>query len=100
MRWYHGSVPIFDFECEKCGQKFQEQLPFGSKDFPRCITCKGPARKLISPPMVHFKGKGFYKTDSLGKPADTSKPAEKKEEAKPIEKKEAPKPPSSDPKKN
>lgn len=26
-------------------------------------------KRLITPPMVHFKGSGFYKTDSAVKPA-------------------------------
>lgn len=67
----------------------------GTIDMPVCGTCKKntAVRKMIRAPMVHFKGSGFYKTDSSGtahaKPKDVAtenpKPAETKPEVKPAE---------------
>lgn len=61
-------MPTFDFQCKKCGTVFEFERPFGSKALPACPNCKGKrTEKLMSPPMVVFKGEGFYKTDSTKK---------------------------------
>ena len=69
-------MPLFDFQCQKCNHMFEFNRPFGSKEVPPCPECGSKkTEKLISPPAIHFKGSGFYKTDSASKPA--SKPKEK-----------------------
>ena len=77
-------MPTYHFECEQCKAQFEMQAPFGSKDRPPCIQCNSKrVRKLIKPPMISFKGTGFYKTDSQSassqaaapKPAEPAKPA-------------------------
>ncbi|MFA5799826.1 MAG: FmdB family zinc ribbon protein [Candidatus Peribacteraceae bacterium] len=60
-------MPTYEFQCSACSQTFQKVLPLGSKDLPLCPACGGVTRKLIKPPMIHFKGSGFYKTDSAQK---------------------------------
>jgi putative FmdB family regulatory protein len=76
-------MPTYHFECEQCKTQFEMDAPMGSKDRPPCIKCNSKrVRKLIKPPMVHFKGAGFYKTDSQSsssksaapKPAEPAKP--------------------------
>ena len=59
-------MPKYDFRCEKCETEFSESLPMGTVALPSCPICKNAkaVRKLIRAPMVHFKGSGFYKTDS------------------------------------
>ena len=76
-------MPNYQYQCVSCDRQFFQSLPFGSKKEVPCPACKGKTKRLIIPPMVHFKGSGFYKNDS--KPA----PVEKKEtpktaEAKPV----------------
>jgi len=66
-------------------------LPLGTKTLPPCPTCKGITRKIVKPPMVHFKGSGFYKTDSTKNSTPSVKPA------KPIESKPADPKPASTP---
>lgn len=86
-------MPKYDFRCETCELEFSESLPMGTSTLPACPTCKNAkaVRKLIRAPMVHFKGSGFYKTDSsktaTTKPKGTTeaKPAETKAETKPAE---------------
>jgi putative FmdB family regulatory protein len=96
-------MPKYDFRCETCGSEFSESHPMGTTMLPMCPTCKNnvKVRKMLRAPMVHFKGSGFYKTDSSKssapkkpvtepkpeKPVET-KPAETKPaESKPVEKK-------------
>jgi len=79
-------MPTFDFQCTK-GHTFEASIAFGSKKKPACPTCKAPSKKLLSPPLgIHFKGSGFYKTDSTPKEKPAIEPP-KKDESKP--KKEA-----------
>jgi putative FmdB family regulatory protein len=73
-------MPTFDFRCKKCDHVFEFTRPFGSKDTPKCPECGSKrTEKMISPPAVHFKGSGWYKTDSGSskKSAPTPKPTEK-----------------------
>lgn len=75
-------MPTFDFQCRKCNHVFEFSRPFGSIELPACTACGSKrTEKLIAPPAVHFKGSGWYKTDSRGTVASPSA-APKKEEKK------------------
>lgn len=74
-------MPTFDFRCATCDHVFEFTRPFGSKTIPQCPNCgKKKTEKLISPPAVHFKGSGWYKTDSgtSKKQQSAPKPVEKR----------------------
>lgn len=83
-------MPKYDFRCETCALEFSETLPMGTINLPLCPTCTNAkaVRKLIRAPMVHFKGSGFYKTDSgtsvqqAPKISTEAKPSEKIAETK------------------
>jgi putative FmdB family regulatory protein len=76
-------MPTFDFQCEKCGAVFEFSRPFGSKTMPACSNCGGKkTEKLLTPPAVHFKGAGWYKTDSTQSTAPAAKTPEQKESVK------------------
>lgn len=63
-------MPVFDFRCLQCDHIFEFSRAFGNKTKPACPECKSKkTEKLMSPPMVVFKGEGFYKTDSSKKQA-------------------------------
>lgn len=80
-------MPTFDFQCSACGLTFEYSRPFGSTKLPACPACKSKkVQKLLSTPTIHFRGEGFYKTDSRkAPPAPTPKKEEKKKEEKPAE---------------
>ena len=72
-------MPTFDFQCKACQAVFEHTRPFGSKEHPACPQCRSKrTEKLLTPPAIHFKGSGFYKTDSGVK----STPKKKSEVAK------------------
>lgn len=62
-------MPTYHFSCGSCQQEFTMHLPMGTEKKPTCPTCKSAksVEKIIKPPMIHFKGSGFYTTDSSGK---------------------------------
>ena len=60
-------MPLYQYQCSK-GHSYEKQQPFGSPvehpcEQPRCTAI---ARRVLIAPQVHFKGSGWYKTDSRG----------------------------------
>ncbi|PIR48529.1 hypothetical protein COU80_02345 [Candidatus Peregrinibacteria bacterium CG10_big_fil_rev_8_21_14_0_10_55_24] len=72
-------MPRFDFRCRKCLAICEGTIPFGSQECPPCPRCNGPTDRLIAPPVIHFKGNGFYKTDSAPAKKDERKSEKAKE---------------------
>jgi len=57
-------LPIYEYECEVCQHRFEELRPLDS-DPSGCPKCGGKIRRtFLSPPSIHYKGAGFYATDS------------------------------------
>jgi putative FmdB family regulatory protein len=61
-------VPIYEYECEACHDRFEVIQKFSDKPLKKCTKCgKGPIARLLSPPALVFKGTGWYVTD-YGRP--------------------------------
>jgi len=56
-------VPIYEYECESCDERFELMQKFSDKPVKKCPKCGGAVHKLLSPPALHFKGTGWYVTD-------------------------------------
>ena len=57
-------MPLYEFECDACGERFEIIQKFSDPTPVVCEKCgKGPVRKLMSSPAIQFKGSGFYITD-------------------------------------
>ncbi len=58
-------MPIYEYECEKCGYRFEVRQDFDDEPLTECRNdgCEGPAHRVFSPPTIIFKGSGFYTTD-------------------------------------
>jgi len=57
-------LPLYEYECEACGQRFEVIQKFSDSPIATCIKCgKGPVQKLLSSPAIQFKGSGWYITD-------------------------------------
>jgi len=102
-------MPTYEYECQKCGHRFDEFQSMTAKPLVRCPKCKGKLKRLVGAGAGFlFKGSGFYATDyrsssyqekkkgdaSAASPTSTesAKPAEKtaakpKTESKPGKKK-------------
>jgi putative FmdB family regulatory protein len=58
-------MPIYEYECLKCGHRFEVQQSFSDAPIKTCNKdgCSGKVRKVFSPPAIIFKGSGFHITD-------------------------------------
>ena len=56
-------MPIYEYECTKCGQKTEIWQKFSDSPITKCELCRGKMRKLISQSTFHLKGTGWYVTD-------------------------------------
>ena len=77
-------MPLYEYECAKCGERFEQIEKFSDAPLKKHEGCGGKVKRLLSAPAFQFKGSGWYVTDYArsGK-ADTSndKKADKKAEA-------------------
>lgn len=57
-------MPIYEYECRKCGRRFEKIERFDSSPRKKCPVCAGRADRLLpSGISFQFKGSGFYATD-------------------------------------
>jgi putative FmdB family regulatory protein len=57
-------MPLYEYECEACGKRFEVIRKFSDPPLEICTQCgKGPVRRLLSSPAIQFKGTGWYITD-------------------------------------
>ncbi len=58
-------MPIYEFECEECGHRFEVMMGFDEDPPEVCPQddCDGKVAKLFSPPAIIFKGSGFHVND-------------------------------------
>jgi len=56
-------MPLYEYECEKCGHRFEKIQKFSDKMVKKCPECGGKVEQMISAPAVQFKGSGWYVTD-------------------------------------
>jgi putative FmdB family regulatory protein len=76
-------MPTYEYACTECGDRTEVVQSIFDAPPTTCTVCGGPLRKVFSPVGIVFKGSGFYRTDSRGKPAKTDgdksrKPADTK----------------------
>ncbi len=57
-------MPTYQYFCDGCSLDFEASRSFTDTSDQRCPECAAVARKVFSAVGVHFKGSGFYRTDS------------------------------------
>lgn len=76
-------MPLYEYECEKCGNRFEKIQKFSDPPLDACPKCGGAVRKLQSAPAFQFKGTGWYVTDyAKGGKSDTKETKPTPESAK------------------
>jgi len=56
-------MPLYEYQCKKCGHRFEKIQKFSDKPVKKCPECGGSVEQTISAPAVQFKGSGWYVTD-------------------------------------
>lgn len=73
-------MPIYEYECAKCGKTFEIIQKMSDKPLKKHKDCGGTLTKLISASGFQFKGTGWYVTDyAKQQPTDTKESKETKE---------------------
>ena len=71
-------MPLYEYECEACGRRFEVIRKFSDPPLDVCTQCgSSPVRRLPSSPAIQFKGSGFYITD-YGKKGESEGQADKR----------------------
>jgi putative FmdB family regulatory protein len=61
-------MPLYEYECDACGHRFEIIQKFSDGPPDACPKCgKGPLQRQQSSPAFQFKGTGWYVTDYAGK---------------------------------
>ena len=70
-------MPTYDYECEKCGHRFEHFQSMTAEPLKKCPECGKKVHRLIGGGSgIIFKGTGFYETDykkKKGSPCPGSK---------------------------
>jgi putative FmdB family regulatory protein len=83
------TVPIYEYQCTKCGEIFEAFQKITDEPLSHCKFCQSKVEKLISHSTFQLKGSGWYLTDyarkssssssvDKPKPESSSKPTETK----------------------
>ena len=71
-------MPTYEYACTECGDRTEVVQSISDAPPTTCTVCGGLLRKVFSPVGIVFKGSGFYRTDSRGKPAKSDGEPSKK----------------------
>jgi putative FmdB family regulatory protein len=70
-------MPIYEYECAKCGRIEEALQKISDKPLARCSHCAGKLHKLVSQSSFHLKGSGWYVTDYARKAKNSASPQKK-----------------------
>jgi putative FmdB family regulatory protein len=71
------AVPLYEYECEKCGRKTEKIENVSGPHLKKCPHCGGKVDRVVTAPAIQFKGAGWYVTDYAGKSKDGGSKEEK-----------------------
>ncbi len=95
-------MPLYEYECVKCGHRFEKIESVSASATKKCPKCGGKAERQLAAPAIQFKGSGWYVTDyapkssgsaaaegggdGAAKPEKTAEKSEAKEKTPPVPK--------------
>jgi len=84
-------MPIYEYNCQKCGHHLEIMQKMSDKPLTRCPECKGRLEKIFSQTSFQLKGSGWYVSDytSRGKAEKSDKTDKSEKKPDKSEKKEA-----------
>jgi len=56
-------MPTYEYRCRACDHTFEIVQRMSDDTLTICPECGGELRKVFAPPVITFKGSGFYATD-------------------------------------
>src|ERR1700724_3362458 len=56
-------MPLYEYECDACGHRFEKIQKFSDALEHTCPKCGGVVHKLMSSPAIKVKGRGFSIND-------------------------------------
>ncbi len=56
-------MPLYEYQCDACGDVFEVIQKFSDTPLTSHEGCGGKLTKLLSPAALQFKGTGWYVTD-------------------------------------
>ena len=56
-------MPLYEYQCEKCGVRFERTQHITEDSLCTCPECRGRVYRVMQPVGIIFKGSGFYCTD-------------------------------------
>ena len=62
-------MPLYEYECQKCGRRTEKIEPVSGPHLKKCPDCGGRVERAVTAPAIQFKGSGWYVTDYAGKSA-------------------------------
>jgi putative FmdB family regulatory protein len=74
-------MPIYEYECTKCGKIEEAIQKFSDKPLTKCQSCAGKLHKLVSQSTFHLKGTGWYVTDYANKSGNSNKPSKENQKS-------------------
>ncbi len=75
-------MPIYTYQCENCGVRFERNQKFSDTPLTWCPECGRKAlRKVYTPVGIVFKGSGFYATDHRSPSGSTSRSSTSEEKS-------------------
>jgi putative FmdB family regulatory protein len=60
-------MPIYTYECDECGVRFEARQKFSDDPISECPECGGYTHRTPQPVGIVFKGSGWYVKDSHGR---------------------------------
>ena len=57
-------MPTYDYVCDSGDHRFERVQRFSDEPLKECVVCGAPARRVIHPVGIIFKGQGWYVTDN------------------------------------
>ena len=76
-------VPIYEYQCTKCGEVFEAFQKITDEPLTECKFCKAKVEKLISHSSFQLKGSGWYLTDYARRSSSSALDTPKNSESSP-----------------